>query len=395
MGLRCNSSHSPKWIVRLTAPSHSGESVRIHRLSIFQRFLAVSGNIHAREQTYDARPQPRRFRTNVMLLLGALGVSLFICEAALRMTGRFQTPSYPPSCTRPELYQPSALYGYRLWPSRTTTYLYPAHNPRSLTVVSNREGFRSSREFDEPDERTRVMVVGDSFVFGEGVEESERFTNALEALQPSWRVDSLGMPGYGPDLMLRALEAVGLKSAPDVVVFSMYTDDFRRVHPQYAGAGFQIPRFKLESGQLVTTPYPKPRLWEQLSAVIALRHSYWRYTNAEFDLNAAILDRFLQLSESHSFLPAIIFLPGRADTAIDKARRSWLGQYAKRNAVTFLDLTEPIHKLARQQVFITRNWHLNPHGHQIVAIELHRFLAEQVLAKRSSFGRSRAPSIKQ
>ena len=115
---------------------------------------------------------------------------------------------------------------------------------------------------------------------------------------------------------------------------------------------------------------------------MALRHSYWRYTNAELDLNAAILDRFLQLSELHSFLPVIIFLPGRADTAIDKARRAWLQQYAKRNAVTFLDLTEPIHKMDRQQVFITRNWHLNPQGHQVVATELHRFIVEQVLTKR-------------
>jgi hypothetical protein len=351
-------------------------------LPILQRFLAGTGNIHARKKTSDARPQPFRFRTNVMLLLAAVVVSLGICEAALRMTGRFQTPSYPPICTRPELYQPSALYGYRLWPSRTTTYLYPAHNPRSLTLVSNRDGFRSSREFDEPDERLRVMMVGDSFVFGEGVEESERFTNALEALQPSWRIDSLGMPGYGPDLMLRALEAVGLKAAPDVVVFSMYTDDFRRVHPQYAGAGFQIPRFKLESGQLVSVPYPTPSFWGRLSMVVAIRHMYWRYTNAEFDLNAAILDRFLKLTEWHAFLPAIIFLPGRADTAVDKARRAWLRQYAMRHALPFSDLTEPLHNTGREHVFITSNWHLNPHGHQIVATELRRFIAEQVLTRR-------------
>jgi hypothetical protein len=354
----------------------------MHMLSILQRFLAGTGNIHAREKTYGARPQPLRFRTHLMLLLGAVGVSLFICEAALRMTGRFQTPSYPPVCMRPELYQPSALYGYRLWPSRTTTYLYPAHNPRRLTLVSNRDGFRNSREFDEPDERLRVMMVGDSFVFGEGVEESERFTNALEALQPSWRIDSLGMPGYGPDLMLRALEAVGLKAAPDVVVFSMYTDDFRRVHPQYAGAGFEIPRFKLESGRLVTVPYPTPSFWDQWSLAVAIRYMYWHYTNTEFHLNAAILDRFLQLARLHAFVPAIIFLPGRTDAPIDKKRRAWLRQYTQQSATPFLDLTEPIHQAHRHQVFIPRNWHLNPYGHQLVATALQHFISEQALPRR-------------
>jgi hypothetical protein len=347
-----------------------------------QRFLADTGDTSTQEKTHDARPGPMslRLRTNVMLLLAALGLSLLICEGMLRVIGQFQAPPYPPICTRPDLYQPFEPYGYRLWPSRTTTYFYPAHNPRSLTVVSNRDGFRSSRELDAPDERRRVMVVGDSFVFGEGVEESERFTNILETLQPTWRIDSLGMPGYGPDLMLRALEAVGLKSAPAVVVFSMYTDDFRRVHPQYAGVGFEIPRFKVEAGQLVTIPYPKPRLWDQLSLVVAMRHIYWAYTNTEFDLNAAILDRFRQLAELHAFVPAIIFLPGRADKAIDKARRAWLGQYAKRYTIPFWDLSEPIHR-AGQQAFIPRNWHLNPHGHRIVAVELKRFIAEQVLTK--------------
>ena len=145
-----------------------------------------------------------------------------------------------------------------------------------------------------------------------------------------------------------------------------------------------IPRIRqhaLESEQLVTVPYPKPRVWDQLSIVVAIRHIYWRYTNAEFDLNAAILDRFLKLTEVRPFIPAIIFLPAMDDLDIDKARRVWLRQYAERNAISFLDLTEPIHK-ADQQAFITSDWHLNPYGNRIVAAELRRFLANQVINRR-------------
>lgn len=324
--------------------------------------------------------RPIRFRTKFLVVLGAFGFSLLMCEGALRWTGSFRPPSYPPVCMRPEMYQQFEPYGYRLWPSRTTKYNYPKDNPRTLTVVSNKAGFRSSREFDEPDKRMRVMVAGDSFVFGEGVEESERFTNVLEAMQPTWRVDNLGMTGYGPDLMLRALEEVGLKSNPEIVVLSMYTDDFRRVHPEYAGGGFEIPRFELVSGQLVTIPYPKPRLWDRWSMVVAIKRAYWNHTDAVFDLNRAILDRFLKLAELHSFVPAIIFLPGTGDTADDKARRAWLRQYAERNAIPFLDLTETIHK-AGSEAFITGNWHLNPHGHWIVATELRQFISVRVLSQ--------------
>jgi hypothetical protein len=262
-----------------------------------------------------------------------------------------------------------------------TTYRYPLHNPRHLNVVSDRYGFRNSRELDEPDERLRVMVVGDSFVFGEGVEEAERFTNVLESSQPAWRIDNLGMTGFGPDLMLRALEAVGLARQPDVVVFSMYTDDFRRVRRHYIGVGFATPRFVLQSGQLVTVPYPKPRPWERLRLYQILYRATWKYINTLWQLNEAILDRFLTLADVHTFTPVIIFLPGRGDTGGDKERRTWLQQYAKRHDTPFLDLTDPIHQ-AGQKAFIPRNPHLNPYGHQIVAAELRRFLEKQSFNER-------------
>lgn len=315
--------------------------------------------------------------TGLLLLFASIGFSLVVAEVALRFVVKLPVPSYPPVNYRPDLYQQFDSYGYRLFPSRTTTYLYPHSNPRKLTLVSNSAGFRSSRELHEPDERVRILVVGDSFVFGDGVEEHERFTNILEKMEQGWRVDNLGMTGYGPDLMLRALEVVGLEPVPDVVVFSIYTDDFRRVRPYYAGVGFKIPRYKLKSGKLVTIPYPKLHLWEQLHIVQAIRLIYWK--DAAFDLNRAILDRFLDLAKLHRFTPLIIFLPGRSDTKNDKKRRTWLSQYAERHETPFLDLTDHILSKGTDLIFIKNNWHLNPHGQQIVAIELHRFLAEQIL----------------
>jgi hypothetical protein len=272
-------------------------------------------------------------------------------------------------------YQP---HGYRLWPSRKTTYFYPRSNPRKLLVVSNSDGFRSYREFDEPDERMRIMVVGDSMVFGEGVEADERFTNVLETMQSTWRIDNLGMTGYGPGLMLRTLETVGLDSKPDIVIFCMYTDIFRRVNPHYAGAGFKLPRFKLKNGELASIPYPKVQIWDRSRSFWAVRKIYWQYTNAAFDLNDAILNRFLRLAERHNFRPVIIFLPGRADTQTDKRRRIWLRRYSVRNKCLFLDLTEPIHSKRKKEIFIPNNWHYNAYGHHVVAAELYRFLLKEL-----------------
>jgi hypothetical protein len=324
--------------------------------------------------------QRYRLRSGLFVVFASLVFSFFAGEVALRLANRQWAPSYPLVCERPELYEQFEPHGYRLWPSRCTHYFYPRHNPRKLTVASNSAGFRSSREFAEPDERLRVLVGGDSFVFGEGVEESERFTNVLEAMQPTWRVDNLGMTGFGPDLMLRALEEVGLRLNPDVVLLCMYTDDFRRVRPRYAGVGYEIPRFKLVSNRLVSVPYPKVWMWDHSRFFQGIRHAYWSRTKAEFRLNRAILNRFLALGEMHEFKLAIIFIPGTHDTKADKRRRAWLRQYAQEHNVPFLDLSEVIHNAAtKQELFIPGNPHWNPEGHRIAATEVGRFLAIDVI----------------
>jgi hypothetical protein len=314
----------------------------------------------------------------LLLIVASLAFATLLSEAGLRLSGRYRPNAYPPQCLRPGLYEAYEPYGYRLIPSRRATYLYPLKNPRKLSLVSNRDGFRAGRELEEPDPRPRILFLGDSFVFGDGVEESERFTNVLEASKSCWRIDNLGMVGYGPDLMLRALEVVGLKLKPTLVVFCMYTDDFRRVRPDYAGTGFLIPRYKLESRHLVSVPYPQPSLWDRLSISVAVSKILWNYTNWQWDLNQAILDRFEELADKEPFQKAIIFLPGRDDTKTDRERRAWLAQYASRHATPFLDLSGVI-QTAGDRVFIKDNPHLNPMGHQVVARELDRFLSEQPL----------------
>jgi hypothetical protein len=329
------------------------------------------------------RQHARRTIARALVLVCALAISLVMLEAALRLSGRFQVPPDRIVSTRPELYQAYAPHGYRLWPSRTTTYLYPRDNPRRLTVTSNRHGFRGRRELDEPDARPRIVVLGDSMVFGEGVEEPERFTEQLEAAEPAWRIDNLGITGFGPDLMLRVVEHVGLALHPEVVILTLYTDDFRRVRPQYAGAGFEIPRFVLRSGRLTEIDYPRPHFWSRWSTTAALDELAWRASNAQWDLNAAILDRFREHAARAPFKLVLVFLPGTSDTPKDVKHRTWLRTYARRTGSVFLDLTDAILENDSQSLFIPSNSHLNARGHFVVAREL-RLLLTTVIVRGDS-----------
>ncbi len=317
-----------------------------------------------------------RIKLGIAVLSAML--SLAAAEAVLRRSDPQWMVFDPPVCFRPDLFEQSS-FGYRLHPGLAKPYTYPKDAPRSITLRANAQGFRGRRDLNESDPRLRIVVAGDSMVFGQGVEEEERFTEQLEARRADWRVDNLGMVGYGTDLMLRALEAVGLEPAPDVVVLAVFTDDLRRVAAPYAGVGFPIPRFALEGGDLRTVPYPTPRLWERSLVFQWARYAYWRYTEATFPLNAAILDRFLALARERGFAPVVLFLPGPREHRDDRMRRDFLAAWAARRGVVFLDLTAALRAGGGDELYIPGDSHWSPAGHRVVAQELERLIARHAL----------------
>ncbi len=316
---------------------------------------------------------------SLVLALGSLLLALALGEAALRVLGFYRPPDWPPRQVSLGLYRPDPATGYRLFPSTRTCLRYPEEDGPVLEVISNADGFRSSRELAGPDPRPRIAVLGDSLVFGLGVEEGERFTEVLEELEPRWRVDNLGMTGFGLDLMVRTLEALGRKVQPDVVVLAIYTDDFRRANPRNAAMGFPIPRFVLAGGELREIQHPVPtgarrlRLWQLAQDLAERRDPNW------LALNEALFERFRALTLELGARPAALFLPGRADLPRDRARRDAVKDWAERRGVPFRDLTRPLHDAGVETVHIPNNSHWNARGHRIVAEALRELLASDVL----------------
>lgn len=324
------------------------------------------------------------FRT-VSIVFASFIFSLMLAEATLAVFDLYPARPHPLRQARPDLFQADDKIGYRLWRSTETSDRYPVDRAVVLPIVSNSEGFRSSREFDELDSRLRVLVVGDSFVFGNGVREEERLTEVLEAMNPSWRVDNLGMTGWGIDLMLRGLENVGMAIRPDIIVLAVYTDDFRRVLPDYAGMGYPIPKYELEDGNLVTEPYPSATGWRRLRMVQLWNQIYWnRIKNRNrYNLNEALLNRFADIAQQNQSKLVVLFLPGKGDSHEDKQRRSFLRDWASNREIPYSDLTDALHGPGVDKTYITNNWHWAPLGHRIAATKLNELLASENLVPAS------------
>jgi hypothetical protein len=309
-----------------------------------------------------------------VVVVGAVGAEILFRAARIGVP-----PHYPLRPRLADLYKADEHLGYTLWKSTNTCYRYPSFNPTVHSMNSNRFGFRSDREFDEPDDRTRILVLGDSFVQGVGVAVEDRFTDLVERKKPSWRVDSMGISGWGLDTMVRALELYGEKIEPDVVVVAMYTDDFRRLHPLYAGLGYHIPKFELVDGRLESYRYEMPRGFKRSRVYHAAREYYWTANQNQWDLNEALLDRFLANAERMKFKPAVVFLPGTDDNANDRARRAFLKKWTGENGVPYSDLTEPLLGPGADKTYWVGDFHWNEHGHEIASRELLKFLETELV----------------
>jgi len=114
-------------------------------------------------------------------------------------------------------------------------------------VRVNRNGLRGPEITPTPAPGVRrVLVLGDSVVFGQGLPDDETLTAVLARDLGAtggarWEVLNGGVPGYDTVAEVRFLEAVGLALQPAIVVVGASLNDYD-LAPSYAPTGILIRR---------------------------------------------------------------------------------------------------------------------------------------------------------
>jgi hypothetical protein len=119
----------------------------------------------------------------------------------------------------------------------------------------NSHGWRDDEaSYENTSGKRRMVVVGDSFTFGVGVDAGQRFTEVLETLVPDLEVINLGMNAIEPDQELLVLEEEGPRHGRDFVLCALFEgNDFTDV--AYPRNGYwPKPHFRLERGELAASP---------------------------------------------------------------------------------------------------------------------------------------------
>lgn len=201
----------------------------------------------------------------VVLLTISILVSALLAEGAVRMYFGFMstTTTWDGETTlegRVAKYDP--LLGYRLLPNSHAQHRGPEFD---TSIDINAQGFRMDRDvaYEKSTANRRILLIGNSFAFGHGVNIEDRVSERLEEALSSVEVLNMGVWGTGTDQQYLLYREDGIKFNADLVILVYLIENIMRngndATPQPGGLMLPKPKFILENDTLVLTNVPVPK----------------------------------------------------------------------------------------------------------------------------------------
>jgi len=291
-----------------------------------------------------------------------------------------------------------SVLGWRLIPNSRKIYRQETQ-PYLITI--NSKGLRDrEHSYDKPPGIFRIVVVGDSFVFGAGgVDPPHRFTDILQSSLSNVEVINMGIPGYGADQEYLYLREEGLKYHPDLVLlcafFNDFSESFSTINPSI---GRPKGYLSINGNNLDFNP-PSFSLFyrvSQYSYVLGLADlglgklsaTYW---NAQRKPHGVLdeqerLATFRQiyvsaaeLCKQHGSAFVLVYLPFQNQYQKSVIQQT-MDNLAASYGIKALDLMDPVHQAHRaRRAYFEHDIHLNEYGNQVVAQLILQYLASNRL----------------
>ena len=338
------------------------------------------------------------FATLPLLLLALLAVIVgeaflrarYDGTAAINGVTQWQTAEWGDLTYHWDIYHP--LLGWTNLPGYKSTDDIP------FEVTINSQGLRGAREYakEPPDGIRRILVFGDSTVFGEEVDDHESVPAILETKMTGVEVLNLGVHGYGVGQAALRLEEEGFALEPDLVVVVYLTYGFLR--DRLLNFFHAKPTFQLEEGALRIANVPVPEFSREPWIV---RHSYavaWMWGRSiqrkpitsrslrdQLALTSAILDRIQASCSDRGVALTLVHITAwhtleRVDTdAVERRRIPLIRRMLRERDVDFLDLFPFLHEQYLQfgSELVAPHGHWNARGNRLIADQIAAHLVER------------------
>lgn len=193
-----------------------------------------------------------------LLALAGLAVALLLGEALVRWAGVGDA-----TLSRGSLHVQHPRFGWICKPGIDARYVLPGNF--DARVVCNAHGQRSPElPLARTPGRTRIAVLGDSFMWGYGVEDDALLSGRLAALVPGAEVVNLAANGYGTVQQVLRFEEEGLPYAPDWTLLAFTWNDLGdNFDDKDGGRPMAVPR---ADGALEIANLPVRKPWKSSGA---------------------------------------------------------------------------------------------------------------------------------
>jgi len=215
----------------------------------------------------------RSIAGHALLTLAALALAGLLAEGVARIW----LPTWRPgTAERARFWSPHPLYGWAHRPGTRGRFVGPGWD---VEVRINSHGLRDVEHAYErtSSDRRRLLLLGDSFGWGFGVEQEETLTAVLGRLCPDWEFVNASVSGWGTDQEYLYYREEGRRYAPDAVVLLIYANDVLELSRDHM-YGYPKPYFAVEEDRLVLRNVPVPertpgqRLYTWLAAHSFVAH---------------------------------------------------------------------------------------------------------------------------
>jgi hypothetical protein len=326
------------------------------------------------------RPFSEKWRllTNLGLVCATLLICVVCAEWGLWL-GRDLYPSFYPirmGWVGQFQNRPSTTFvtdsetGWRMRPNNSFTWVI---GREEQIYQSNSQGFRSSADFSESDQRAKFAFVGDSFTFGTGVTVDETFPVLLEKGSRDRISWNFGMPGFGVDQVWQSARRQALPLKPDLLVVGLVNIDFERSQMPFRRLeGFGKPTFKLVGGRLTQRMTEQPpnallRYLDEDSRAWSMRRRVMQWVGfhlgwGEFwTLNEAIIAAIREDCRQAGIPVLFVYIPAKGFQPFPA-----LQAYLRRSGAEYIDLTEQ-RPVPPASIYLKYDGHLSAEGHRYVA----------------------------
>jgi hypothetical protein len=349
-------------------------------------------------------------KNRFLLVLGYVGFLVFLLEGSARLA--YLIPQVSKHLQADEDYTWRRNWVHRHQTSKVEIYYqFDIYDPskgwmskpnlREIKAFGNKilntnsKGFRGKKDFPyiKNKEMLRILILGDSFTFGDEVSDDETYSYYLQQMLPHTEVINIGVHGYGHDQMLVLLQEEGVKYKPDIVILGFLPMDMSRNLLRFRD--FAKPRFVLKGGKLKLTGIPVPRpedilQWDWTRPRVFDMFSMMRKKVRELSglhkkemeaLTTAILTDMIELIESSHAIPILAYLPAGREISLPMAvmqYEAYMFSICRLNEKAKCFSTRPYfaEKIAKGETFKLKG-HWEPAGHLTVAEAIKHYLVDE------------------